>query len=245
LKKRSKIIKSIIAIVGKKDNMSMDDIGASLQIDSKETRKYLEECIDNDVFGPGAYLDMRSRYLVVRGPAPEGKPEANAENPAERESTDAAEGIAEETEYQRILRQLREINEAIPGEEMTRKISQIESLTAQIFEIVEKEPEKQPQIKKFMNYYLPTSLKLLRQYADFDQHTAGGDVIAGSKAAIEESMDAVVKGFEKQLDKLYSKDALNVSADITVLKNMLAQDGLDEKESPFAMQEEKTEAKVL
>lgn len=134
-----------------------------------------------------------------------------------------------------MLRQLREINDAIPGEEMSAKIDRLEAVTAKIFELAEKEPDKLPQMRRFMDYYLPTALKLLRSYAEFDSQGVDGAYISDSKAKIEETMDVLVVGFEQQLDKLFQDEALDVSADISVLQNMMAQDGLNGESSPFSL----------
>ena len=77
-----------------------------------------------------------------------------------------------------------------------------------------------------MNYYLPTTLKILRSYARLEAQGVEGENITAAKARIEGMMDQVVEGFEKQLDKLFSSDAMDIAADVQVLENMLKKDGL-------------------
>ena len=166
---------------------------------------------------------MRTDTLVIRGEAPQ--PEKKAA---------AAEKPAGESQYQAILRQLREVNDAIPGEEMSAKIDRLEAITAKIFAAAEKDPEKLPKMRRFMDYYLPTALKLLNAYSQFDSQGGDGEVIRQSKRKIEQTMDVLVEGFENQLDNLFADDALDVEADIRVLQNMMAQDGLGQDgASPF------------
>lgn len=226
LKKRARLWKKLKAIVGRKDNMYISDIAAALPASYKDAVKGLEGAIDHGEFGASAYLDMRSKSLVVRGEAPE--PAEAPEPPKEPEKPQ------EVNQYDAVLLELRQINNAIPGEEMSAKIDRLEAVTTRIFELAEKDPDKLPQLRRFMDYYLPTALKLLKSYAEFDRQGVEGAILSDSKKKIEETMDTLVVGFEQQLDKLFQDDALDLSADISVLKNMMAQDGLSGEESPFA-----------
>lgn len=226
LKKRARLWKKLKAIVGRKDNMYISDIAAALPASYKDAVKGLEGAIDHGEFGASAYLDMRSKSLVVRGEAPE--PAEAPEPPKEPEKPQ------EVNQYDAVLLELRQINDAIPGEEMSAKIDRLEAVTTRIFELAEKDPDKLPQLRRFMDYYLPTALKLLKSYAEFDRQGVEGAILSDSKKKIEETMDTLVVGFEQQLDKLFQDDALDLSADISVLKNMMAQDGLSGEDSPFA-----------
>ena len=89
-------------------------------------------------------------------------------------------------------------------------------------------------MRKFMDYYLPTSLKLLNTYAELDRQGIEGENITESKRRTEQTMDTLVDAFENQLDRLFASDALDVSTDIDVMQNMLRADGLTEDE-PFKL----------
>lgn len=132
----------------------------------------------------------------------------------------------EQSRYDEILTRLRKLNDAIPGEEMSDKISRLEAVAAKIFDQAESSPEKLPQMRRFLDYYLPTSLKLLETYAELEAQGIEGENIRESKHRIEDAMDTLVVAFENQLDKLFQADALDVSADIDVMENMLRADGL-------------------
>ena len=132
------------------------------------------------------------------------------------------------------LDELRRVNDAIPDEEMTDKISRLEAVSAKIFEQARTDPDKLPQMRKFMDYYLPTSLKLLNTYAELDKQGIEGENISESKHRIEQTMDTLVKAFENQLDRLFASDALDVSTDIDVMQNMLRADGLTD-DAPFKL----------
>ena len=182
--------------------------------------KHLENCIDKGVFGENAYLDMRTGTLVVRGAPPAPQPA-----PAAAPKAQPGEAKAEDN-YAQILNQLRALNDAIPGEEMSDKISRLEAVSAKIFAQAKQNPDKLPQMRKFMDYYLPTALKLLKTYAELDAQGVEGENIRESKQRIEQVMDTLVTAFEAQLDRLFEDDALDVSTDIDVMENMLRADGL-------------------
>ena len=87
-------------------------------------------------------------------------------------------------------------------------------------------PDKLPQIRKFMDYYLPTTLKLLNAYQRMDSTGVEGENITGTKEKVEGVMDTIAAAFEKQLDGLFGADALDISTDIAVLETMLERAGL-------------------
>ena len=221
--------KKIDNIVGDAKYMYIQDIASAVPCSYEKCCKYLESCIDEGVFGPEAYLDMRRKCLVVSGKAPDPEPKkprkARAAKPAAAQEKD---------EYQKILDELRRVNDEIPDEEMTDKISRLEAVSTKIFEQAKADPEKLPQMRKFMDYYLPTSLKLLNTYAELDKQGIEGENISESKHRIEQTMDTLVKAFETQLDKLFASDALDVSTDIDVMENMLRADGLT-GDTPFKL----------
>jgi 5-bromo-4-chloroindolyl phosphate hydrolysis protein len=139
----------------------------------------------------------------------------------------------EESQYQAILREIRRLNDDIADEDVSERIYRIEDITAKIFATVEEKPEKLPEIKSFMSYYLPTTLKLLDSYATMERQGIDGENIAETKKRIEHILDTLVKGFEQQLDQLFKSDMLDITSDIDVLESMMAKDGLTEEQNPF------------
>lgn len=125
---------------------------------------------------------------------------------------------------------IRQCNDAIPGEEISEKISRMEMLVARIFERVRQAPESVGDIRRLMDYYLPTTVKLLEAYEELDGQPVQGENILSSKLEIEKTLDTLNVAFEKLLDDLFQDTAWDVSADISVLHTMLAQEGLMEDE---------------
>ena len=222
----------IAAIVGDASYIPVSEIADALPASRSKTEKYLQQCIDSGMFGEKAYLDMRSDCLVVRGPAPMSKKEQEAAEAA-RKAAEAAEETLDE--YGRILKEIRDINDKIPGEEFSAKIDRLEDLTSKIFKLVQEQPEKQKKLRKFINYYLPTSLKLLHSYEQLDAQGIEGKNISESKQQIEETMDTMISAFEKQLDNLFTSESMDISADIAAMQNLMRADGLIENEFSESM----------
>ena len=202
-------------IVGDRDNIPLDELFAAAGIDAAKGRAAVESAISHGYFGADAYIDNRTATLVVRGAAPQ--------PPKQPEPKPAPEPA---DQYAALLQQLRQANNAIPDPVMTAKISRLEAVSARIFELAKQDPGKKAQLQKFMDYYLPTALKLLNTYASLPAQDVQGENIADAKKNIERSMDLLVTAFENQLDKLFQSDALDVSADVAALEGMLNMDGL-------------------
>lgn len=147
------------------------------------------------------------------------------EEAAAKLSPEVREVIQAGEEYVRIIR---ECNDAIPGEEISDKIYKIEKVVDSIFDRVEKDPESVSDLHRMMEYYLPTTVKLLRAYESLDAEPVQGENILASKREIEMTLDTLNVAFEKLLDSLFEDTAWDLSSDISVLKTMLAQEGLTE-----------------
>ena len=133
-------------------------------------------------------------------------------------------------EKDRALSEMRRLNDAIEDTVISQRIDQLEQATSKIIDQVLAHPEKLPQIRKFMNYYLPTTMKLLKSYSLLERQSYQGENIVASRHDIEEILGTLVHAFEKQLDQLFAADAVDISSDITVLETMIAKDGLSHQQ---------------
>ena len=124
------------------------------------------------------------------------------------------------------ISEMKRLNESIQDATISRQIDRLEEISGKIFAQVQAEPKKLPQIRKFMSYYLPTTLKLLNAYDRMSGQGVSGENIGGTMKRVENMMDTIVQAFEKQLDSLFGAEALDISTDITVLDNMMAREGL-------------------
>lgn len=128
------------------------------------------------------------------------------------------------------IQQIREANDAIPGEEISRKLDRLEDVIGKIFSYIEGHPNQLADIQKFMEYYLPTTLKLINAYKEFEKQSIQGDNITSAKKEIEETLNTINLAFENLLDSLFEDVAMDVSSDISVLETLLAQEGLTQKD---------------
>lgn len=159
------------------------------------------------------------------------KPEAPKAQPAAAKEEKPKEELSPEIqellqERDRAVSELKRLNDAIENPVISAKIDRMEATTKKIIDAVVEKPAKLPQIRKFLNYYLPTTLKLLNAYDRMDDTGISGENIDGTKGKIEDMLDTVCTAFDRQLDALYGEEALDISTDITVMENLLAQEGL-------------------
>ena len=123
------------------------------------------------------------------------------------------------------LSEMHRLNDSIEDPKISAQIDHMEAVTAKIIAHVVEHPRKLPQIRKFLNYYLPTTLKLLNAYDRMDAAGISGANIDGTMGKIETMMDTVATAFDRQLDALFGDEALDISTDITVMENLLAREG--------------------
>ena len=129
-------------------------------------------------------------------------------------------------ERDRAISEMRRLNYNIKDEKITAQINDMEVTTSKIFDHVIANPDKISQISKFLNYYLPTTMKLLNTYDRMGSQGVQGENITNTMSKVENTLDMVVQAFHKQLDTLFAGEALDVSADITVMENLMKNEGL-------------------
>lgn len=124
------------------------------------------------------------------------------------------------------IAEMKRLDDNIADADISADIVQLEQVSEKIFQQVKQDPQKLPQIRKFMDYYLPTTLKLLNAYDRASAAGVSGENIDATMRKVEGMMKTIVTAFEKQLDALFGDEALDISTDITVLENMMAREGL-------------------
>lgn len=238
-------------ILGQKTYCALDKLARSVGKSSSFVRKELSRMIDDGLFLEG-HMDKEGRNLITSDETYRNfeksrlaleqrqKEEAKAQLAAARsepEPAPKAKEKARDPQVQEVLdrgneflRQIRKCNDAIPGAEISEKISRIELLVRRIFQRAQTHPEIIPDLKKLMDYYLPMTVKLLNAYADMDAQPVQGETIQASKREIEATLDTLNLAFEKLLDSVFQDTAMDVSSDISVLQTLLAQEGLVEDE---------------
>lgn len=214
--------KKYYAVISGRDIVPMPDIARATGRSPGKVARDVQIMINERYLGAGAYIDSELDSLVLSPGA------ADAVRRAARVSQEppvTAEEIPE-NQYMAIMMELRELNVSIADISISEKVDRIEAVTAKIFRIVEEDPSKLPQIRRFMSYYLPTTQKLLRSYALLEKQGITGENITAAKENIGRILDTLATGFEQQLDQLFRADAIDIAADIDVLENLMQQDGL-------------------
>lgn len=221
--------KRYLVVLGDREAMPIDELARTLGYSEKRVEKDLEKMIDKGYFGGKAYLNVELGYLFRSSGAGEAfrqRFEEAVQEEAARTASPQAGQVPKEAEegYSGILRNIRRANDQIADPVLSAKIDRLEEITAKIFKAVEEDPRKKDRIGTFLNYYLPTTQKLLDSYASFEAAGVEGDNLRQAKQRIETTMDSIVKGFEHQLDELYQADAMDVDSDIRVMEHMLRRD---------------------
>ena len=147
------------------------------------------------------------------------------DNP-EPEVTEPCAPASEKREFDEIIAKIRGLNDDIADAAVSEKIDRLEAVTASIFRAIEERPDRAETARRFMNYYLPTTLRLLESYRLMEDQSFQGENIQYARRRIEAVLDKLVSATERQQDKLFSMDALDVEAEIRVLETMMESDGL-------------------
>lgn len=124
------------------------------------------------------------------------------------------------------LKQLSALNARIPGQGISNQISRMERAGGAILDEVAKQPEKARQIRRFLNYYLPTAVKVISSYAHMAETGAAGQNAQTLKSDVEQNAQTIASAFEKQLDSLFASEMLDITSDLDVLEHMMKGDGL-------------------
>ena len=219
---------------------NLEELAASIGKSREYVLKDVEKMIKLRIFSY-AHLDEQktclilseetyNQYLECQKALKERERQAKLEQISEEDSKEKQafkEMMAQGKNYLRILR---EANDAIPGEVISLKISSLEDVITRIFDTISKHPEQMGEMERFMDYYLPTTVKLVNAYRDFDSTRIEGNNVANAKKEIEETLDTINSAFERLLDDLYKDTALDISTDASVLQTMLKKDGWAESD---------------
>jgi 5-bromo-4-chloroindolyl phosphate hydrolysis protein len=248
IRKRLKRFQRYISQMHGRSYCLINDFSSATGLSHKSTVKDLRKMIDIGMF-PEGHIDDKKTYFILNDECYEQylklqedikmkdlkeqekqKYQTTHKDSTQEEKNDLKPEIRKAIdEGRQLIMEIRDANIAIPGEEISRKLDRLEEVTGKIFDYVETHPEKFPEIRKFTEYFLPTTLKLLDAYRKFDHQPVQGENISNAKKEIEDTMDTINLAFENLLDSLFEDVAMDVSTDISVLETMFAQEGLTEK----------------
>lgn len=131
---------------------------------------------------------------------------------------------------QEMLNTIRNENIVITDETLSAQMDTLSDKCTQILRTVSDEPGKAPQVRKFMSYYLPTTLKVLANYRTMQQRGVSYQDMSQARDSAVRCMDMVLTACQKQIDALHKENMLDISTDIEVMEQMLKRDGYVENE---------------
>ena len=229
-----------VSVLRDREFCDIKEIASATGRDVRKVLKDVKKMITKGWFCQG-HLDEKESCLMVSEHA-WNQYTALMEDMKQRKAEEQAAQKKMQEEYDRLspevqkivqagdeyVRKIKAANDAIPGEVISAKISRMELLVDRIFDRVEQNPDSVNDMRRMMDYYLPTTMKLLEAYEELDAQPVQGENIISSKKEIEDTIDTLNLAFEKLLDSLFQDTAWDVSSDISVLHTMLAQEGLTE-----------------
>ena len=229
-----------VSVLRDREFCDIKEIASATGRDVRKVLKDVKKMITKGWFCQG-HLDEKESCLMVSEQA-WNQYTALMEDMKQRKAEEQAAQRKMQEEYDRLspevqkivqagdeyVRRIKAANDAIPGEVISAKISRMELLVDRIFDRVEQNPDSVNDMRRMMDYYLPTTMKLLEAYKELDAQPVQGENIISSKKEIEDTIDTLNLAFEKLLDSLFQDTAWDVSSDISVLHTMLAQEGLTE-----------------
>ena len=229
-----------VSVLRDREFCDIKEIASATGRDVRKVLKDVKKMITKGWFCQG-HLDEKESCLMVSEQA-WNQYTALMEDMKQRKAEEQAAQRKMQEEYDRLspevqkivqagdeyVRRIKAANDAIPGEVISAKISRMELLVDRIFDRVEQNPDSVNDMRRMMDYYLPTTMKLLEAYKELDAQPVQGENIISSKKEIEDTIDTLNIAFEKLLDSLFQDTAWDVSSDISVLHTMLAQEGLTE-----------------
>ena len=244
LKSRVKRSERYFQLAQRTGYCNINELADSVGKDEKFVVKELRSLLDYGAY-PQGHLDKDQKCFMITEAAFQEYEKLEAQRrqmgleQADRERREKlrAEAEAKLSEEEKALRQtlsegreyieqIRQANDKIPGEVFSQKLTRMEQLLNEIFMNLEKKPEQTSKMHRLMNYYLPTTLKLVTAYEEFDKMSIQGENVTDAKREIENTIDTINDAFGELLNKLFADAAIDVTTDAQVLKTMLAREGL-------------------
>jgi len=238
--------KRYVKLCGAKMYSEVEELAAQVGLKPKEVKKELRQILQKGII-PSAHMDKKGTHLMLNDVVYKQYTDAeHARRLREKEEKEQAKKkqkiidapvteIVEEpkTELERMvdegqeyIQKLRHLNDLIPGEAISNKLYRLEDLLREIFRRLEKEPAQMGRMHKVMDYYLPTTVKLVEAYHEFDVVSSPGEDIINAKSEIEGTLDTINDAFVELLNSLFQDKVFDVTTDAQVLQTMLASEGL-------------------
>ncbi|MCR5405997.1 MAG: 5-bromo-4-chloroindolyl phosphate hydrolysis family protein [Lachnospiraceae bacterium] len=219
-------------ICGEKMYAKISQIAAASGITERELKKDIRKMLKSGVY-PEGYMDEGETTLMLSTDVYRDYEQMLGRMRTEEAAKEAELTGEEQSELDVMVKEgmdavkkLHALNDDIPGEVISKKLDCLEGLLKQMFDRVKEHPEQMDRMHKLMDYYLPTMLKLVEAYAEYDKVSAPGKEIIQAKAEIENTLDTINEAFVQLLNNLFQDSVWDVTSDAQVLTTMLTQEGL-------------------
>ena len=252
LKRRAKRYKKYVELLRSRLYAPVKDLAEAVGKSEEFTRKELRRLIEKKQFRQGHLDDKETTMIATDAIYEQYRRTEEASEALRREqeqmeqrygalSSDVREVLEKGNDY---IEKFRASNAAMPEPEITEKLTRLENIVTRIFERVKEEPSEAGNLSQFMDYYLPTTWKLVSAYQEMEAQPVQGENILTAKKEIKESLDTINNAFETILDGMFRDQAWDVSTDISVMKSMMKQDGLTASDFAAGRASAKTQGNV-
>ena len=238
---RIKRFRRYVEALGKKSYIDLDDLSEKTGKSKRALKKDLKDMIKRQYFLQG-HLDEEEENLIVSNETYQDYLKLQEQMKLEQQEADqlSKDGFDEEgraiiSQGEFYLNKIKEANDNLPGEVISAKLYELENVINRILEEVRKQPESAGELRKLMNYYLPTTWKLLDAYQEVENQPVKTQQMIETQKEIEDTLDTINDAFKRLLDQLFMKKAWDISTDISALNSMLVQEGL--KDGEYALKQ--------
>lgn len=239
VRKRVKRFKTYVRFIDDNSYFLIDDLARFVKEKKSFVLKDLRKMIDLGMFLEG-HIDEEKTYFMLNDEVysdylnlkkEQKAKEINKEKLKEEIDNSGKEEIESTIKIGRdYIEQIKAVKDELCREEIAIKLYKLGNIGDQILNQVEKNPNKTQEVNKFINHYLPITIKLINSYKELNDQVVQGDNIKNAKIEIEKSIDLINNAFENLLDDLFEDVVLDISTDISVLKTLFKQEGLGEED---------------
>jgi 5-bromo-4-chloroindolyl phosphate hydrolysis protein len=243
LRRRVKRFRKYITCLEGKYYCTIEELASSIGMKNKFVVKDLKKMIELNMFPEGRFDDKQTYFMLNREVyenylnSERAFKERKEEELRKQEQLEKEMNDPEKKELLHVIEigknyieQIKSANDAIPEEGISTKLDKLQSIVTHIFNYVVKNPKKLSEVNKFVNHYLPMTLKLVNSYKELNNQPVQGENIRNAKNEIEKAVDIINTAFENLLDDLFEEVALDISTDISVLETLFTQEGLTKKD---------------
>ena len=239
LKRRVDRFKRYVTIMDRRTYITIKDLSKLTKQKERFLVKDLEKMIDMGMFYQGHIDEEKAHFMITDEVYNDylnlKRQEIENKNKEQRLEEEVESSYGKDVQStlkvgRDYIKEIKSVKNELYREEISMKLDKLSNVSEEILKQIEKNPKKVEEVNKFINHYLPITLKLINSYEELNAQSLQGENIQKAKIEIEESIDLINKAFENLLDDLFEDIRLDISTDISVLKTLFKQEGLGEED---------------